>query len=71
MGRVSHHRGSGLTIVEADKELIESCASLQLIGVATMSDVVSIEGLVELKGGRLTLRIPLSEVGDKLARLTN
>jgi hypothetical protein len=36
-----------------------------------MSDVVSIEGLVELKGGRLTLRIPLSEVGDKLARLTN
>ena len=35
-----------------------------------MSDVVSIEGPVELEDGRLTLRIPLNEGGDKLAPLT-
>ena len=35
-----------------------------------MSDIVSIEGPVELGDGRLTLRIPLSEGGDKLAPLT-
>ena len=32
-----------------------------------MSDVVSIEGPVELEDGRLTLRIPLEEGGDRLA----
>jgi hypothetical protein len=40
------------------------------IGVATLSDVVSIEGPVELEDGRLTLRIPLSAGGDKLAPFT-
>ena len=32
-----------------------------------MTDIVSIEGPVEMEDGRLTLRIPLEEGGDKLA----
>ena len=35
-----------------------------------MSDVISIEGPVELEDGQLTLRIPLVEGGDRLAPLT-
>jgi hypothetical protein len=36
-----------------------------------LNDIVSIEGPVELEDGRLTLRIPLSEGGDKLAPLAS